>query len=93
MTGTPNSTFDLSVPLLVLYYTATRTHCQFAAHRVFGVLDGVYRVLQILSPFLLGQQMDDGLYRLVLDLNGVQVRSAYRAATQWYGLAIHRISI
>ena len=32
--------------------------------------------------------MDDGLYRLVLDLNGVQVRSA-NAATQWYGLSIH----
>ena len=43
MVGTPSSTFDSSAP------TVTRTYCQFAAHRVFVVLDGVYRVMQILT--------------------------------------------
>ena len=74
MVDTPNSTFDSSVPPLVFYYVATRTRCQFAAHRVFPtvfeVLDNLYRVLQIFSLFLLGQQMDGGVYRLIADLAG-----------------------
>ena len=37
-------------------------------HRVFVNLDGAYRVLQILFLFLLGQHMDGGVRRLVVDV-------------------------
>ena len=72
MVDTPNSTFDSSVPPLVFHYVATRTRCQFAAHRVFltvfEVLDNLYRVLQIFSLFLLRQQIVGSVCRLVVDV-------------------------
>ena len=56
------------VPTRVRYYTAARTHCRFAAHHVFVILDGVYRVLQTLSPFLFGKHIDGDVRRLVVDV-------------------------
>ena len=45
--------------------------CQFAAHRVFVILDGVYHVLQILSLFLLGKHVDSDVRCLVVDVTDV----------------------
>ena len=38
-------------------------------NRVLVISDGAYRVLQILSLFLLGQHMDDGVRRLVVEVS------------------------
>ena len=52
-------------------YAAARTHCQFAAHYAFVILDSVYHILQTLSLLLLGNHMDSDVHHLVVDVTDV----------------------
>ena len=71
VTGTSNNTLPLA-----------HSDCQFAAHRVFVILDGVYHVLQILSLFLLGRHMDSDVAWLWTSLTHARLHQSSSCPTR-----------